>query len=136
MASAIGSLALPVLAWPSPAHADLTVCNETSQTVRVAVSYLGPSGSIVSERWYKLNPGGACRLLVSSSQTIDPNHYSVSAHTKDWSQSWGGGGDLCTTSKPFTIVDAAKLAKCSHNGGRMSSFFFVTSPSVSAAREF
>ena len=105
MASAIGILALPVLAWPSPAHADFTVCNKTSKTVWVAYGYLGAAeGDWVSKGWRKLRGGGHCEMLVASSETSDPTGYFF------YADGWEGKQRFCTTQQSFRIVGARSCA--------------------------
>jgi uncharacterized membrane protein len=131
IASAIGVPALGVLAWPSPAHADFTVCNKTSRELTVAVGYIQnptPSDlSFVTEGWYTLRAGGQCKKLVLSSETSDPHNYFYYAH--GGGLRWEGDVALCTTQQPFTIVRSDDENACAHNGGQIQNFVHVPSTS-------
>ena len=131
IASAIGIPALGVLAWPSPAHADFTVCNSTSTKVYVAYGYIDPVDGLVSRGWKTLNPGGDCRMMVSSSQTSDPHNYFFYAAGSGGSGVWQGTGrdNFCTTNKSFRIGRDIGEAACKHMGGEWHSFEYVESPS-------
>jgi uncharacterized membrane protein len=128
-ASAMSVPALLALAMPSSAHADFTVCNETSRKVQVAVAFIDRGeNEMVSKGWYFVNPNG-CDLLVATSQTTDPTGYYFYAHDVDGSNVWQGDAEFCTTSAKFTIVAPDDRYACQHNGGEYQSFTFVEAPS-------
>src|SRR5215475_6108270 len=96
--AAVGILALPVLAWPSAAHADLTVCNETAKKVNVAYGFINHDGKYESGGWVIVNPLGDCRVAVSTSETDDPHHYFTYAYGggHEWLGDGSHGNSFCT----------------------------------------
>ena len=88
LASAMGIPALVALASSSSAHADFSVCNDTSTKVYVAYAYIDKVDGFISRGWRTLNPNGDCRTVVSTSQTSDPSGYFYYAKAADGSGVW------------------------------------------------
>ena len=138
MASAIGIPALLALASPGSAHADFSVCNDTSTKVDVAYAYIDNVDGFVSRGWRTLNPGGDCRLMVRTSQTSDPSGYFYYAEAVDGSGVWEDKSHrelFCTVDRAFKIEKSAALGdECRQMGGEIHNFYFVEAPSGNATR--
>lgn len=93
---------LPVFACllPVSAEAGLDFCNNTDQTVSIAIGY-NDSGTWTSEGWWNADPG-ECTTAVSGDLTR--RYYYWRATSRDYS--WENSRYMfCTTSEPFTIRD-------------------------------
>lgn len=118
------------LALPGSAHADLSVCNNTSETVRVAAGYSAVEG-LVSGGWWIINPNG-CARVVGDDEVADRTRYWVYAEEVGGGDVWEGGtenGDMemCTAASPFTIhVDG-----CADRGFVVHNFSALVAPSGS-----
>jgi uncharacterized membrane protein len=117
IASAMGIPALCAVAWPSPARADFTVCNQTALPVTVAVAHVSPDGTeFMSEGWWTLGGGGDCKMLVATSETADRTTYYLYGHG-DGGRVWKGDHPFCTTERAFTIHDALQPPQlCAERG--------------------
>jgi uncharacterized membrane protein len=69
------TVALTLTGLSLPAKAGFKVCNQTRETVDVAVVYVNRAGGVISEGWFEFRPCEDCGQLVSSSQTFDPHNY-------------------------------------------------------------
>lgn len=85
------------IAVGSPAAAKLEFCNQTSETVRVAIGYKGPA-DWTSEGWWSL-PAGACKT-VQAAALSGHYYYRAIGETLDWEQE---RYFFCTGDSPFTI---------------------------------
>jgi len=88
IASGISFPSLLALALPGAAHADLTVCNNSGEMVRVAVGYSAADGP-VSGGWWTFDPN-ECGRLVSDDQVVDRTTYWVYAEQLDGGGTWEG----------------------------------------------
>lgn len=137
-AAAIGIPAIVALASPSSAHADFSVCNDTSTKVDVAYAYIDKVDGFVSRGWRTLNPGGDCDMMVSTSQTSDPTGYFYYAEAEDGSGVWEDMSRqelFCTVDSAFKIDKSAALGdECGQMGGEVHNFYWVEAPSGNATR--
>ena len=108
-ASALRTLVLGLgllLAGPTPglgiadARADFRVCNESPDTVGVAIGYRDEDGWI-SEGWWHVD-GDACETLISG--TLTSRFYYLYAENAERSRRWGGDIRMCTAEEEFKIV--------------------------------
>jgi len=138
LASAMGIPALVALASSSSAHADFSVCNDTSTKVYVAYAYIDKVDGYISRGWRTLNPNGDCRTVVSTSQTSDPSGYFYYAKAADGSGVWEDKRNqelFCTLDGRFKIDKAAALGdECGRMGGEVHRFYFVEAPSGNVTR--
>jgi uncharacterized membrane protein len=124
IASGISFPSLLALALPGAAHADLTLCNNSGEMVRVAVGYSAADGP-VSGGWWTFDPN-ECGRLVSDDQVVDRTTYWVYAEQLDGGGTWEGDMRMCTTRQksPFTI----HLAGCADRGFVVHNFSEVAAP--------
>ena len=95
------ALAFPVLAAvPSEARAEFRVCNESDETVGVALGYRAAEGW-VSEGWWHVD-GGVCEVLLPGA--LSSRFYYLYAENAERSQRWGGEVRMCTADREFKIV--------------------------------
>ena len=96
----LGPLLAPAIGLPAPdARADFRVCNESTDTVGVAIGYYDGS-DFVSEGWWHVD-GEACETLVSG--TLASRFYYVYAENAERSRRWGGEVRMCTAEDEFKI---------------------------------
>ena len=98
-------LALPVFTASAPflatsASAEFRVCNDSSETVGVAVGYRSEEGW-VSEGWWHVN-GDSCEVLLPG--TLSSRYMYLYAENAERSQRWGGSVPMCTADEEFRIV--------------------------------
>ena len=107
-----------VAAGVAPARADLTVCNQTSSRVGVAIGHQ-QSGEWSTEGWWNLTPG-ACEAILPG--PLDGRFYYIFARDWDKGGDWGGTTPMCTQTKVFTI---SGVENCSERGYDTSGFFEI-----------
>lgn len=94
----------------TPAAAEFRVCNESSETVGVAVGYRSEEGW-VSEGWWHVD-GDACEVLLPG--TLSSRYMYLYAENAERSQRWGGSIPLCTADEEFRIVGVEDCATRSY----------------------
>ncbi|MCC6891062.1 MAG: DUF1036 domain-containing protein [Hyphomicrobiales bacterium] len=94
-----------VLLIATPAIADVTLCNRTSQSVSVAFGYLDGKGGWTSMGWSNLTPG-ECRQVYRGRMPTNVyyTHVTGTAGNATWSPPPNQkGGYFCVQAKPFTL---------------------------------
>ena len=103
---------------PTPALADLRMCNLTTSRVGIALGYRDPQGW-VTEGWWNLTPKG-CETLLKG--PLASRYYYVFAVDYDRGGDWGGRAFMCTRDREFTIRG---VEDCLARGFDRSGFFEV-----------
>ena len=116
LAAAVALLAFVIA--PTPAHADLRMCNLTTSRVGIALGYRDPQGW-VTEGWWNLTPKG-CETLLKG--PLASRYYYVFAVDYDRGGDWGGRAFMCTRDREFTIRG---VEDCLARGFDRSGFFEV-----------
>lgn len=93
------AFALPLLATPDPAAAELRFCNETNARVTVAIGYRS-DGAWRSEGWWAVEPG-ACRAVVSEPLANRFYYYRATSKLDSWTHE---NYFFCTTPAAFDIT--------------------------------
>jgi uncharacterized membrane protein len=106
------------LAAPSPAHAELKLCNSTSSRIGVAIGYKDKDGW-ASEGWWNVD-SQSCALLIQD--RLRARFYYVYAFDYDKGGEWGGPIPMCTNDVEFTIKG---IDHCDGRGFKKSGFFEV-----------
>ncbi|MBE7385065.1 MAG: DUF1036 domain-containing protein [Leptolyngbya sp. SIO1E4] len=106
-----------------PARADIfgRACNETEETVYVAVGFLADRdcpGKVychdwVSEGWWVLEPG-SCSVIRTDADIANNNRGYVHAYSSRYTWS-DPGASFCTGSSPFTIYQDGSSQSCSRD---------------------
>lgn len=97
---AFAGLALAlVTTLPSPAFADLKICNTTPGRIGVALGYQDTTGWI-TEGWWTI-PGETCETLLKGK--LSSRFYYVHAVDYDRGGEWVGPTVMCLTDKAFAI---------------------------------
>ena len=103
---------------PTPARADLRMCNLTPSRVGIALGYRDPQGW-VTEGWWNLTSKG-CETLLKG--PLAARYYYVYAVDYDRGGDWGGRAFMCTRDREFTIRG---VEDCLARGFDRSGFFEV-----------
>ena len=103
---------------PTPAHAELRLCNKTESQVGVAIGYRD-SEQWVTEGWWNL-PANSCETLVTGS--LVSRYYYIYAVDYDQFGEWGGRAFMCTREKEFTIRG---IDDCVARGFERTGFFEI-----------
>ena len=106
--SAAAPAAAQVRQAPEPSGGNAVgfrVCNKTSARMEVAKalnvkSNSGAADDIISEGWYKLNPGECVRLYPGR---LEYRYYLVFAQEISGSRIWGGNIPVCVSHQRFKI---------------------------------
>ncbi len=114
----IGVLFCAVSVSSTSAKADLTLCNETSSRVGVAIGYKDQQGW-VSEGWWNV-ASQTCEVLLKGS--LVARYYYIHALDYDRGGEWSGKAFMCTDDKAFTIRG---VDDCQSRGYKRSGFFEV-----------
>ncbi len=118
-ASALGALGiLFILAFPGSARADLRLCNQTESRVGVAIGYKNQA-TWMTEGWWNI-PANSCATIVPGS--LVSRFYYIYAIDYDEGGVWGGGAEMCTRDKMFTIEG---IEDCIARGYERTGFFEV-----------
>lgn len=107
-----------LLAAPTPAHADLRVCNETRNLISVALGYRAERGW-QSEGWWRAPPG-ECRILFQGD--LQRRYYYIYAVDDMGGGDWGGSVFMCTRDDSFTIFG---VEDCLARGYERTGFFEI-----------
>lgn len=114
LVTAFGGLAFSTV----PAHAELRVCNQTSNLISVALGYRAERGWM-SEGWWQTPPGD-CRVLYQGD--LQSRFYYLHAVDDIGGGSWAGEIFMCTRDETFTIFG---VEDCLARGYERTGFFEV-----------
>lgn len=120
IAAAAPALALAgaLVAAINPARAELTVCNDSTSRVGIAVGY-EQDKKWFTEGWWNLKPGTCDSILPDP---LTGRFYYLFARDWDKGGSWGGGTPMCTQTKVFTIKG---VKGCKKRGFSKSEFYEI-----------
>ncbi len=112
------SAAAAMLAYASPAFADLKLCNSTTSRIGVAIGYQDNTGW-TTEGWWNIE-SQTCETLLKG---LLPSQF-VYVHAIDYDRGgeWGGKDEMCVADKSFAIRG---VQDCSKRGYKRSGFFEV-----------
>ncbi|MCC1482230.1 DUF1036 domain-containing protein [Roseibaca sp. Y0-43] len=99
------AFALPLLATPDTALAELRFCNETNARVTVAIGYRS-DGAWRSEGWWAVEPD-ACRAVVSEPLENRFYYYRATSKLDSWTHETYY---FCTSPQPFDIMGDEECA--------------------------
>jgi len=120
MALAGGVAVVAVLtASPSPAMADLKLCNRSESKVGVALGYKDLEQGWTSEGWWNVGPAGCVKLKEGP---LNARYYYVYAIDYDKGGAWGGPAQMCIQNKLFTIRG---IDNCAERGFDRKGFYEV-----------
>ncbi len=129
--SVAGIAVLAVLALvltAQPAAAQLKVCNQSNETISLAVAYYDvgqPQGQLTSRGWYVANPG-ECPTVVGGPLRVRYYYLRGNGTT---GTTWGSAVPLCTAGDRFSYVGTAD---CERSGFRTENFLTVDTGSSTA----
>ncbi len=103
---------------PTPARADLKLCNATSSRVGVSVGYKDGTGW-ATEGWWNI-PSQTCETLLRG--PVPSRFVYVHAIDYDVGGAWVGTSFMCTGDKVFAIRD---VQDCEKRGYKRNGFFEV-----------
>jgi len=103
---------------PTPAHANLKLCNKTVSRIGVALGYKDTKGW-ASEGWWNLE-ANTCEILLEG--PLIARYYYIYAVDYDLGGSWGGKAFMCTRDKVFTI---RANKGCEERGYQKTGYFEV-----------
>jgi uncharacterized membrane protein len=106
------------LAFSTPAHAELRICNETANLVSVALGYRAERGWM-SEGWWQTPPGD-CRVLYQGD--LQKRFYYLYAVDDIGGGAWDGQVFMCTRDETFTIFG---VEDCLARGYERTGFFEI-----------
>ncbi|MFD1254399.1 MULTISPECIES: DUF1036 domain-containing protein [Devosia] len=112
--AALGGL----VAFATPAQADLRICNETANLVSVSMGYRAERGWM-SEGWWQTPPGD-CRVLYQGD--LQRRFYYLYAVDDIGGGAWDGEVFMCTRDETFTIFG---VEDCLARGYERTGFFEV-----------
>ncbi|MGI9405937.1 MAG: DUF1036 domain-containing protein [Hyphomicrobiaceae bacterium] len=116
--------ALATVATPSPARADLTLCNMTASRVGVAIGRK-EDGEWIAEGWWNI-VSNACKTLFRGE--LKARFYYVHALDYDRGGEWAGKAFMCADDKAFTIQG---VEDCESRGYRRKGYFEVDTQNAS-----
>lgn len=114
----MAALAGGFLAFSTPAHAELRICNETANLVSVALGYRAERGWM-SEGWWQTPPGD-CRVLYQGD--LQKRFYYLYAVDDIGGGAWDGQVFMCTRDETFTIFG---VEDCLARGYERTGFFEI-----------
>lgn len=100
-------LAGVLMAAPA-ARADFTLCNKTAHPMVVAIG-LQRGKAWHSEGWWRVAPGGACRVLVKG--RLRARYYYLLAVHEGVAGNWDGPVAFCVSARNFSIKGRENCAK-------------------------
>jgi uncharacterized membrane protein len=103
---------------PSPARADLRLCNVTESRLGISLGYRDGQGW-VTEGWWNLTPRG-CETVMRGA--LAARFYYVYAVDYDRGGEWSGTSYMCTRDREFTIRG---VEDCLARGFDRSGFFEI-----------
>ncbi|MET0606511.1 MAG: DUF1036 domain-containing protein [Beijerinckiaceae bacterium] len=86
-------------AAPTPALADLRLCNMTTSRVGISLGFRDQQGW-VTEGWWNIS-ANACEVLLRGE--LAARYYYIHAVDYDRGGQWGGKSHMCTRDREFTI---------------------------------
>ena len=107
-----------LMAFASPARADLRVCNESSNPVSIALGYRAERGW-QSEGWW-VAPPGQCATVFQGD--LNSRFYYLYVADDIGGGAWDGDNFMCTRDETFTIFDTGD---CLARGYERTGFFEV-----------
>jgi uncharacterized membrane protein len=114
----IGAMFASFAFFATPAHADLRICNETTNLVSVALGYRAERGWM-SEGWWQTPPGD-CRVLYQGD--LERRFYYIFAVDDIGGGAWDGSVFMCTRDETFTIFG---VEDCIARGYERTGFFEI-----------
>jgi len=111
------SLVFAALA-PTPASADLALCNATSSRVGVSIGYQDSKGW-VTEGWWTIS-SQSCETLLKGA--LPSRFLYIHAVDYDRGGEWVGANFMCTAAKSFAIRG---VQNCSKRGYKRTGFYEV-----------
>lgn len=102
-ATGLAALFLLTAASVTPASAQLRICNQSTETISVAVAYIEPvqqERQWVSRGWF-VTKAGECSVVVGGPLT---NRFYYVRGTGTAGTTWGGANRFCTTADRFRYV--------------------------------
>ena len=114
----IGAMLASLAFFATPAHADLRICNETSNLVSVSLGYRAERGWM-SEGWWATPPGD-CRTLYQGD--LEKRFYYIYAVDDIGGGAWDGSVFMCTRDETFTIFG---VEDCLARGYERTGFFEI-----------
>lgn len=115
---AIAILLAGMVGLPTPAHADLRICNETRSTISIAFGYRAQSGW-QSEGWWVAGPE-ACAIVYQGD--LQSRYYYLYAVDDMVGGAWDGSVYMCTQDASFTIFG---VEDCLARGYERTGFFEI-----------
>lgn len=118
MALALLAVAGAMTVAPSPARADLKLCNSTSSRVGVSIGYQDAQGW-ATEGWWNI-ASQTCEILLKGAV---PSRF-IYVHAVDYDRGgeWAGKNFMCTLDKSFAVRG---VQDCLKRGYKRSGFFEV-----------
>jgi len=106
------------VAAPTPAQAELRLCNMTASRIGVAVGYKNKN-AWRTEGWWNIKPN-SCETLLPGA--LSSKYFYIHAQDYDRGGEWGGSTPMCTQAKQFTIEG---VEDCKERGFEKAKFFEV-----------
>lgn len=113
-----GLVLMALIASAAPARADLRVCNESSNSVSVALGYRAERGW-QSEGWWVANPG-QCAIVFQGD--LNSRFYYLYVADDIGGGAWDGDNFMCTRDETFTIFG---VEDCLARGYERTGFFEI-----------
>jgi uncharacterized membrane protein len=114
------ALAISATLTPTPASADLRLCNTTKGRIGVAIGYKdGTADGWATEGWWNI-AAQTCETVYKG--TLSGRFYYVHAIDYDRGGEWAGQSFMCTSDKTFTIKG---VQDCPKRGYNRTGFFEV-----------
>ena len=115
-----GVLAMGAGLMPTPASADLRLCNTTKGRIGVAIGYKDASNEgWATEGWWNI-AAQTCETVYKG--TLSGRFYYIHAIDYDRGGEWAGTSFMCTSDKTFTIKG---VQDCPKRGYTKTGFFEV-----------
>jgi uncharacterized membrane protein len=118
VAAAASVAAGVLLAFATPALADLRVCNNTPSRIGVSVGYRDPQGWL-TEGWFNLRPN-SCEAVLKGDLTF--RYYYVYGVDYERGGEWSGASYMCTREREFTVRG---FENCLARGFERTGFFEI-----------
>ena len=113
-----GLMLMALIASAAPARADLRVCNQSSNSVSIALGYRAERGW-QSEGWWVAN-SGQCAIVFQGD--LNSRFYYLYVADDIGGGAWDGDNFMCTRDETFTIFDTDN---CLARGYERTGFFEV-----------
>ena len=118
-------LATALMALPTPAHADLQLCNRMSYVVEAAIG-IEDKGAAATRGWFRIDPG-ACRTVMQGEVQAETLYVHARALAVYGASPLphGGHADLCVANENFILAAARS---CSGRAGQKLARFTAVKP--------